>query len=148
MIVRTAESDDVEALASLRAAWREEPATSDFVATFREWFEREQDTRVWWLAEADENAIGMVNVKTFERMPTPGRGPSRWGYLANLYVLPAYRGSGAGSALINAAIEHAKAQQFVRLVLAPSELALPLYNRHGFRRADELLLLPLDAAIA
>jgi len=143
VIVRAAGPDDVDALARLRAAWREDDATAEFVATFREWFGREQASRAWWLAESDGAAIGMVNIETFERMPTPGRGPSRWGYLANLYVVPAYRGSGAGGRLINAAIEHARAHNFVRLVLAPSEQALPLYNRHGFRSADELLLLPL-----
>ena len=87
----------------------------------------------------------MVNVKVFERMPSPGRPPSRWGYLANLYVVPAQRAAGVGGQLINAAVQHARADGFVRLVLAPSELAVPLYNRHGFRAADELLVLPLSA---
>lgn len=145
MIVRSAGLEDVEALARLRAAWREEDATAEFVAAFREWIEREQSSRVWWLAEDDGDAIGMVNVKTFERMPSPGRAASRWGYLANLYVVASYRGSGAGGELIKAAVEHAGAHNFVRLVLAPSELAMPLYNRHGFRSADELLVLPLDS---
>ena len=144
MIVRSAGPADVEALARLRAAWREEEATPQFVAAVRAWMVREERSRIWWLAEHDGEAIGMVNVKTFERMPSPDRAPSRWGYLANLYVVPAYRGSGAGSELIKAAVAHARAHGFVRLVLAPSELATPLYNRHGFRRADELLVLPLD----
>jgi GNAT superfamily N-acetyltransferase len=147
VIVRSAGATDVEALARLRAAWREEDATSGFVATFREWMEREQSSRMWWLAEHDGDATGMVNVKTFERMPSPGAAASRWGYLANLYVLAAYRGSGAGSELIQAAVEHARARNFVRLVLAPSEPALPLYARHGFRSAHELLVLPLDARL-
>jgi len=144
VIVRTAGPDDVDALAMLRAAWREGDATPKFVATFREWFAREHGTRTWWIAEVDGAVAGMVNVKTVERMPSPNRPATRWGYLANLYVLPAHRGSGAGAGLINAVVEHARAHDFVRLVLAPSELATPLYNRHGFRTADELLLLPLE----
>lgn len=143
MIVRPAGSADVDALARLRAAWREEEATAQYVETFREWFERERATRRWWLAETDGLTVGIVNVKIFERMPNPGRAPSRWGYLANLYVLPPYRGGGGGGRLLDAAVQHARTEGFVRLVLAPSELALPLYHRHGFRTADELLVLPL-----
>jgi len=145
VIVRAADAADVDALAHLRAAWREEEPTSEFMTAFRDWFERESNSRLWWLAEADGEPAGMVNVKVFERMPSPGRPPSRWGYLANLYVRPAHRAAGAGSQLLDAAIQRARADGFVRMVLAPSELALPLYNRHGFRAADELLLLPLTA---
>jgi GNAT superfamily N-acetyltransferase len=144
VIVRSAGPDDVEALARLRAAWREAQPTPEFLATFREWFAREQSSRSWWLAEVDGEAIGMVNVKTFDRMPSPDRPASQWGYLANLYVDPAHRGSGAGGQLISAVVQHARRNNFVRLLLAPSELAAPLYHRHGFRSADELLMLPLE----
>ena len=144
MIVRSAGPDDIELLARLRAAWREEDTTAEFFAVFRDWFDREHASRLWWLAEVDGESVGMVNVKIFERMPSPNRPASRWGYLANLYVLPEHRGSGAGGRLIEAAVHHARKAGFVRLVLAPSELSVPLYDRHGFRSADELLVLPLD----
>ena len=146
VIVRSAGADDIETLAQLRAEWRGEELTPEFSAMFREWFDRERSGRSWWLAEADGQPVGMVNVKVFERMPSPGRPPSRWGYLANLYVRPEHRGAGAGAGLLDAVVQQARADGFVRLVLAPSELSLPLYHRHGFRSADELLLLPLDDA--
>ena len=132
-------------LANLRAAWRGQPASPDFIATFREWFQREQHTRWWWLAVDDDNAVGMVNVKLFDRMPSPDRPASRWGYLANLFVTPDRRGSGVGASLLAAVVDRARSEGLVRVVLSPSELAVPLYGRHGFRPATDLLLLPLDS---
>lgn len=144
MKIRTAGVDDIDALAGLRAAWRDEAPTPQFVAAFATWLEREQPSRWWWLAETDAGApVGMVNLKIFDRMPNPGAPPSRWGYLANLYVAPEHRRSGTGALLVEAVIDKARAEGLVRLVLAPSEQAMQLYARFGFRTARELLLLPL-----
>jgi GNAT superfamily N-acetyltransferase len=141
--IRQADIDDVDELARLRAAWREQVASSDFLAVFREWFLREQLSRWWWIAFDDLEAVGMVNVKLFDRMPSPDRPASRWGYLANLFVAPARRRDSVGAALIGAVVDRATTEGLVRLVLSPSELSVPLYGRHGFRPATDLLLLPL-----
>ena len=142
--VREATEEDVDRLAALRAAWRGQPASPEFVATFREWFLREQATRWWWIALDDHEGVGMVNLKLFDRMPSPDRPASRWGYLANLFVDPRHRGSGVGSSLVGAVVNRARAAGLVRVVLSPSELAVPLYGRHGFRPASDLLLLRLE----
>lgn len=138
--IRRADLQDVAALAELRAAWREASATPDFVAEFRAWVEQEGSTRWWWIAEVDGRPVGMVNVKLFSRMPGPGTTPTRWGYLSNLFVLPEARGAGVGGALIEALLAEADAQRLVRVVLSPSELAIPLYERFGFAPASSLLL--------
>jgi hypothetical protein len=83
MQIRQAGWEDVEQLAGLRAVWREQALSEDFVATFRAWFSHEAPTRWWWMAVDEGEAVGMVNVKIFERMPSPERPASRWGYLAN-----------------------------------------------------------------
>jgi predicted N-acetyltransferase YhbS len=86
----------------------------------------------------------MVNLKLFDRMPSPDRTRRRWGYLANLFVLPSHRGSGIGASLVTAVVGLARAEGLVRIVLSPSELSVPLYHRVGFRAANELLVLPLE----
>jgi GNAT superfamily N-acetyltransferase len=145
MKVRTAGIEDVADLARLRALWREHELTPAFVDALRDWMEREHDSRWWWVAETDTGeAVGMVNVKIFDRMPSPGRPPSRWGYLANLYVVAEHRRGGTGGLLVEAVIARARAEGLVRLVLAPSEQAMQLYARFGFRTARELLLRPMD----
>jgi GNAT superfamily N-acetyltransferase len=145
--VRAADIDDVEELARLRALWREQPISRDFVASFRDWFLREHASRWWWIAAEDGHTVGMVNLKIFDRMPAPDRPTSRWGYLANLFVTPDCRRSGVGGALIAAVIDRARGEGLVRVVLSPSELSIPLYGRYGFRPADDLLLLSLEADV-
>jgi GNAT superfamily N-acetyltransferase len=145
--IRQAGLEDVDKLARLRAAWREHASSSEFLAAFRDWFLREQPSRWWWIAVEGDEPVGMVNLKLFERMPSPDRRASRWGYLANLFVVPTHRGNGVGTSLLAAVVDQARADRLVRLVLSPSELSIPLYVRQGFRPADDLLLLPLEGDV-
>jgi GNAT superfamily N-acetyltransferase len=93
-----------------------------------------------WLAEVDGVAVGMMNLAVFERMPRPGRPVSRWGYLANAFVLPEYRNQGIGKRLIMALLDHAASNDFARVVLSPSEKSISFYQRAGFGPADELMV--------
>ena len=150
--VRTATPDDVPVIAGLRRAWTEENAGQpiedpSFDDVFAEWFAREADQRVTWLAEHDGRALGMLNLLVFTRMPRPRAAaapphPAQWGYVANVYVVPADRDRGIGRLLLDAVTAHADAHGFARLVLSPSERSVPLYERAGFAPATSLLLRP------
>jgi GNAT superfamily N-acetyltransferase len=150
--VRRASPDDVPKLVELRRLWslenvgRELEADPDFVTEFAGWFEREADQRVSWVAEADGAPIGMLNMLVYTRMPVPtaarkGR-PSRWGYIANVFVRAEHRNDGAGRALLDAAIAYADTAAFARLVLSPSERSVPFYARAGFTPATTLMVRP------
>jgi GNAT superfamily N-acetyltransferase len=97
----------------------------------------------------DGAAVGMASMFEYRRMPHPGRRPSRWGYVSNMYVREAARNRGVATALLRALIAGARERAYARLVLSPSEEALPLYFRAGFVVPDEsagddrLLVLPL-----
>ena len=73
-------------------------------------------------------------------MPQPGRAPSRWGYLANAFVLAAYRDQGIGGRLLDALLRYADEHDFARVVLNPSQRAIAFYERAGFSSARGLLL--------
>lgn len=149
------EASDVDALVSLRAAWAaeqqgEEAARHDagFDERFRDWLAAEVSRRRFWLAEhavCDGSAvpIGMLGLLEYHRMPKPGRPPSGWGYVGNLFVLAEHRDAGTGRALLDAAVTWARAQGLARLVLSPSDRSVPFYRRAGFTDADNLLVLPL-----
>jgi GNAT superfamily N-acetyltransferase len=150
--VRVATAADVPVVAGLRRAWTEENAGGtvedpSFEAVFAGWFEREAGQRVTWLAEDGDRAVGMLNMLVFTRMPRPSvpdapAHPGRWGYVANVYVVPGDRDRGVGRLLLDAVTAHADEQGFARLVLSPSERSVPFYERAGFAPATSLMLRP------
>lgn len=145
-----ASSADVDALADLRASWSagvDVSASSDFVETFGQWFEAELGARRFWIAERHSiggepvEAIGMVNLLLFDRMPSEGRPPGRWGYLANMFVRLNDRNAGVGAALVGSVMEFADARGFEKIVLNPTERSRPFYARCGFVPAGDGLLI-------
>lgn len=142
--VRVATSGDVALLAALRRTWTEEDGHSagdaDFEQRFARWFTREQTHRITWLAELPDGPIGMLNLLLFDRMPRPGRSPSGWAYLANMFVLHRFRNRGVGRLLLDTAVAYAAEAGLERIVLHPSARAVPFYERAGFGGADTLLV--------
>jgi GNAT superfamily N-acetyltransferase len=134
--VRRADAVDAAVLAALRRAWVEEsgPAPDPFFeARFARWFDEKEGRRISWVAATGSGrAVGMLNLAVFTRMPRPGMPPQRWGYIANVFVLAEHRNAGVGQALLDAAIDHARRERYVRLVLNPSERSVPFYLRAGF----------------
>ena len=143
-VIRIASAADAPALAALRRAWTAEqhgPVEDEgFEARFLDWYARESARRFSWLAEADGEMAGMMNMVVFDRMPQPGREPGSWGYLANSFVLAVYRNQGIGSLLLGALLAHADVHGYERVVLRPSERAVPFYQRAGFTQATELMV--------
>ncbi|MDR2988352.1 MAG: GNAT family N-acetyltransferase [Nocardiopsaceae bacterium] len=144
VVIRQAKDADLAAIALLRRQWTQEQsgAVDDpgFDERFGAWFARESSRRITWLAEADGGLVGMMNLAVFERMPRPGRAPSRWGYLGNAFVLAAHRNQGIGGQLLSALLGYADENGFVRVVLSPSARSVPFYERAGFGPADALML--------
>jgi GNAT superfamily N-acetyltransferase len=150
--VRVAGPDDVPALAALRRGLTEEQVggpveDSGFEDALAAWFERERHQRITWLAEVGGRPVGMLNLVVFTRMPKPRSAGApgaagQWGYVANVYVERDRRDRGIGGALLDEAVQHADRHGFARLVLAPSERSVPLYERAGFGPATALMVRP------
>jgi GNAT superfamily N-acetyltransferase len=144
IVIRQAGEADLPGIARLRREWVREydgsVADPGFEDRFADWYRRESQRRISWLADDDGQLVGMVNMAVFERMPSPGRPPARWGYLSNAFVLADYRNQGVGGMLLDALLGYADANGFVRVVLSPSERSIPFYRRAGFAPADALLL--------
>jgi GNAT superfamily N-acetyltransferase len=152
VVIRRADEADLAAIIRLRREWAREqdgdPADPTFDERLAAWFAQESSHRITWLAEVDGRPVGMMNLATFERMPRPGRAPSRWGYLGNAFVLADYRNRGIGNQLISAVLGYADESGFARVVLSPTERAIPFYERAGFGPANTLMLrVPPDLAI-
>jgi GNAT superfamily N-acetyltransferase len=141
--IRGVVDTDVPGLARLRQLWTQETdgviEEPGFEERFAAWTARTAQDRRVWVAECDSELVGMINMAVFERMPRPGRPPARWGYLANAFVLQEFRNAGVGKLLIDELLAYARAQNFARVVLSPSERAVPFYERAGFGPADMLM---------
>ena len=133
----------------LRRTWTEENAGQQvddptFDERFEAWFEREHDQRLTWLAVADGQPVGMLNLLVFTRMPFPlspeTERPTQWGYLANCYVVAAQRNTGLGGELLDTCTRYADEHGFARIVLSPSERSVPFYARAGFVPATSLMV--------
>ena len=136
--VRVAGEGDVDALAMLRALWlggREHR----FAARMAAWLAAEGDRRTTWLALVEDEPVGMASMFEYRRMPKPGRTASRWGYVSNMFVREDRRNAGIGSALLATVIATAEERGYARLVLSPSERAVPFYRRAGFVVPDTSL---------
>lgn len=136
--VRIANDADLEKVSDLRRAWNEEnagaPVVDDgFGAVFAAWWEAERPSRTFFLAEVEGVAVGMANVKRYDRMPVAGR-PSAgwWGYVGNVFVLPEYRDAGIGRILMEELISWSASAGMEHLRLAPSARSRPFYERLGF----------------
>ena len=147
--VRSATVADAVALATLRALFLGAGEGDDaFARDVAAWLEEEGERRTTWLAERDGAAIGMASLFEYRRMPRPGGGASRWGYVSNMFVREEARDAGVGAALLDAVIAAAEARGYARLVLSPSERAIPFYARAGFlvpgqaAGSDRLLVRP------
>jgi GNAT superfamily N-acetyltransferase len=142
VVVRIADAADTYAIASLRSLWSAGVAEEDpdFEARIGAWLVGEGDRRTTWLATHGDSPVGMASLFEYRRMPRPGVPDSRWGYVSNvsnLFVCEGVRNRGIGSALLTHIVAAADERDYARLVLSPSAMALPFFQRAGFIVPDE-----------
>jgi len=146
--VRRCSDDDLDVLATLRRAWSEENAGAvidddAFHPAFAQWWEAERRTRTFFVVEVDERAVGMANVKRYDRMPVAGRSSGGWwAYVGNVFVLAEHRNAGVGRVLMDELIAWAFAAGAEHVRLAPSPLSMPFYDRLGFAAGSVVELDP------
>ena len=79
--------------------------------------------------------VGNAWLQTVPRVPAPGRrDPSHMGYLTNMYVEPDLRGSGLGGRLLDAVLDHCRAEGFELVLTFPADAAYGFYEHAGFTR--------------
>ncbi|MEP7210514.1 MAG: GNAT family N-acetyltransferase [Alphaproteobacteria bacterium] len=85
-----------------------------------------------WVADLDGEIIAVMSLRIVGQMPTPGLFDGRWGYLANAYTLPDYRGQEIGTRLFEALKAWANERACAVILVWPSEKSFPFYERKGF----------------
>jgi GNAT superfamily N-acetyltransferase len=134
--VRLTDPADIPTIAALRAQWTGAVSDGEFEQHVAAWIAAEGDRRLIWIASLGDEPAGLASLLEYHRMPRPDRLDSRWGYVGNMFVREDLRNRGIGAALLAAIIGESDARGYARLVLSPTERAVPLYRRAGFVDAD------------
>lgn len=133
--VRDATIDDVEAIGRIHFATHLETYSDVFPAGSIEAFPPERRAEMWrqvlengwgrlWVAEADGSVVGFASVSA-----PRDEAPVRDIELGAIYLLASHHGSGAGQALLDAALDGGPASLWV---LADNPRARAFYARNGF----------------
>lgn len=147
--VRRATPADVSALATLRYEFRSQrkppvESAAEFTARCIEWMRpRVADEARWrvWVLDHGGTIIGNIWLEIIEKLPNPNVERELHGYVTNFFVRPEYRNTGAGSRILEAALEECRRLDVDSVFLWPSERSRPLYERHGFVTPSTMLVL-------
>ncbi|MFF0343147.1 GNAT family N-acetyltransferase [Kribbella sp. NPDC004875] len=117
----------------------------------------EADLGAWWSAHADshlafvarstdtDDLIGMAWLALVARPPRPDAINRRSADIQSVFVEPEHRGKGIGSALVQAASDHALHVGANRVTVHSGRKAVPVYERLGFTSSRQLLQNQPDA---
>jgi GNAT superfamily N-acetyltransferase len=147
--IRVASESDAPMLATLRYELRSslDEVVEDegkFMQRCTFWMrQRFRGHNAWrcWIAERQGRPVGNVWLQLIEKIPNPASEPEHYIYLTSFYVSEEYRGKGIGSMLLSAALAWAKTNDVHSVILTPTERSRPLYLRHGFSDAHDLMQL-------
>lgn len=148
-IVRRATRADAAALARLRLDFRGPRAPNleaeqVFLERCAAWMApRLTSGAAWraWVLDWNDRVAGNVWVQVIEKLPNPTAEAEIHAYVSNLYVAPAHRNEGAGTALLRAALDECARLEVDSIFLWPSARSRSLYRRHGFVVRDDILVL-------
>jgi len=98
-----------------------------------------------WVAELQGEIVGTMWLQLVERVPRPGedRGELPIGYLTNVFVDQELRDEGLGSRMLEEVITWARVRGVEEIIVWPSERSYPFYERAGFSRTPDPLVLYL-----
>lgn len=146
--VRRATIADVPVLATLRYEFRSRSKTpvenaADFVSRCTDWMRpRVADAGRWrvWVLDYDDVIEGNIWLEIVEKLPNPNVERELHAYITNFFVRPERRNTGAGSRLLQAALDECERASVDAVFLWPSDRSRPLYERYGFVTPTNMLV--------
>lgn len=149
--IRLATESDAMLLAQLRFELRSSfhqviEQESSFVERCAAWMQDQLRTDThWkcWIAEFEQTPVGNIWAQLIEKIPNPIAEPEQYVYVTNFYVRAEHRGKGIGSKLMSAVMAWSQSQSVHTIILWPTDRSKPLYTRHGFSNAQNIMQLEI-----
>lgn len=150
--IRPARTTDADDLARLRHALyaehdRAKEPLEAYTTRFAGFVHDVLASDAWriWVAELEARIVATMWLQLVERVPRPGedRGALPVGYLTNVFVEPELRDGGLGSRMLEEIITWARGRGVEEIIVWPSERSYPFYERAGFSRTPDPLVLYL-----
>jgi len=146
---RQATPNDFASLAQMRWDFRTEmltrplpPETEQaFIPVMLEFLEQAYHNGQWvmWLAEENGVIVSHVYIERIRKVPRPTSFDCEYGYLTNMYTLPAWRGKEVGAELLRHAVDWAREQKLEMIILWPAKGREAFYQRGGFIHEPEAM---------
>ena len=139
--IRRATLDDVETLVDLRLALVRESGhlmhdamLSDMQRAIRQYFLEALPTEsiLVWVAEAQGTIVATSGLIFFQKPPSDRNLTGLEAYILNMYTVPAWRGQGIATRLLQILIDSAKQRQAHRIWMYATQDGLSIYERAGF----------------
>ena len=156
MKIRLAGQEDLAQLA--RLLWlhaspdeQTKQSVESFAVDLDAWWTDHQDSHLAFVArlaesdsESEPQVVGMAWLALVPRVPRPGSTTRLSADIQSVFVVSEQRGKRIGSALVQAASEHALRIGASRVTVHSGRKAVPVYERLGFASSRQLLQAPAE----
>jgi GNAT superfamily N-acetyltransferase len=111
-----------------------------FAADLAEWWTTHGGSHLAFVARLERpELVGMAWLALVPRVPRPGVTSRLSADIQSVFVHPEQRGRGIGSALVEAATQHAVHLGSLHVTVHSGSRAVPVYERLGFKSSPQLL---------
>jgi GNAT superfamily N-acetyltransferase len=115
-------------------------SVESFAVDLDAWWNDHNDSHLAFIARlAESEVVGMAWLALVPRVPRPGVTSRRSADIQSVFVVPEQRGKRIGSALVQAASDHAFRLGASHVTVHSGRKAVPVYERLGFASSRQLL---------
>lgn len=112
----------------------------------RKYYERAlaDNSHTAYLVFDGERLVGTGGVSYYTVMPTCDVPTGKKAYIMNMYTAPEYRRQGIATRTLDLLVQDAKSRGVTFITLEATQMGRPLYERYGFVKMENEMILPID----
>jgi GNAT superfamily N-acetyltransferase len=104
----------------------------------------EDDTSRAWVVENENKIVASGAISIVKMVPTPDDLSYEVAYLHSMYTERTHRNRKLASRIIDQTVQYCKSKGIKRILLNASEAGRPVYQKIGFRQAEDVMRLWLE----